>query len=177
MFAIEIIGQATMSNFKEKLAQIKCFVFDVDGVLTNGQLLVTHEGQQLRIMNIKDGYALQLAVQKGYHIIIISGAVSEGVLKRLNGLGLKVVHTGVKNKKVLLDQLLSDHNFTYEQVLYMGDDMPDLEAMAKCGVPTCPFDAVQQIKNISIYISEKKGGDGCVRDVIEQVMTLHSKWE
>ncbi len=166
-----------MSNFKERLSQVKCFVFDVDGVLTNGQLLVTHEGQQLRSMNIKDGYALQLAVQKGYHIIILSGAVSEGVLKRLNGLGLKDVHIGVKNKKDSLAQLLSDHNFSYEQVLYMGDDMPDLEAMSNCGVPTCPIDAVQQIRNICIYISDKKGGDGCVRDVIEQVLTLHNKWE
>ncbi len=166
-----------MSNFKERLSQVKCFVFDVDGVLTNGQLLVTHEGQQLRSMNIKDGYALQLAVQNGYHIIILSGAVSEGVLKRLNGLGLKDVHIGVKNKKDSLAQLLSDHNFSYEQVLYMGDDMPDLEAMSNCGVPTCPIDAVQQIRNICIYISDKKGGDGCVRDVIEQVLTLHNKWE
>jgi 3-deoxy-D-manno-octulosonate 8-phosphate phosphatase (KDO 8-P phosphatase) len=166
-----------MSNFKEKLSGIKCFVFDVDGVLTNGQLLVTHEGQQLRSMNIKDGYALQLAIKKGYHIIILSGAVSEGVLKRLNGLGLKDVHIGVQNKKSSLDQLLSDNNFTYEQVLYMGDDMPDLEAMSACGIPTCPVDAVQQIRNVCIYISDKKGGDGCVRDVIEQVMTLHNKWE
>ena len=166
-----------MENFKERLNKVRCFVFDVDGVLTNGQLLITHEGQQLRIMNIKDGYALQLAIKQGYHIIILSGAVSEGVLKRLNGLGLKDVHIGVKNKKSTLEKLLSDNNFTFEQVLYMGDDMPDLEAMMQCGVPTCPGDAIHQISDICVYRSDKKGGDGCVRDVIEQVLTLHGKWE
>ena len=166
-----------MSNFKERLNKVKCFVFDVDGVLTNGQLLVTHEGEQLRSMNIKDGYAMQLAVHAGYHIIILSGAVSEGVLKRLNGLGIKDVHIGVKNKKETLIQLLSDLNFNLDQVLYMGDDMPDLEVMKHCGVPTCPNDAIHQISNICVYISDKKGGDGCVRDVIEQVLTLHGKWQ
>ena len=130
-----------------------------------------------RRMNIKDGYALQLAIKKGYHIIIISGAVSEGVHKRLNGLGIKDVHIGVKDKRETLDKLLQEANFTYEQVLYMGDDMPDYEVMTKCGVPTCPQDAVHQIKDIAIYISERKGGDACVRDVIEQVLSLQGNWE
>lgn len=166
-----------MKNFKERLRDVKCFVFDIDGVLTNGQLLVTHEGQQLRSMNIKDGYALQLAIQKGYQILIISGAVSEGVLKRLNGLGIKEVYTGIKNKKATLEKLLSENNYPFHQVLYMGDDMPDYEAMLNCGVPTCPIDAVSQIRGIAIYISDKKGGEGCVRDVIEQVLTLQGDWE
>ena len=166
-----------MSNFKERLNKIKCFAFDVDGVLTDGLLLITHEGQQLRRMNIKDGYALQLAIKKGYHIIIISGAVSEGVHKRLNGLGIKDVHIGVKDKRETLDKLLQETNFTYDQVLYMGDDMPDFEVMSKCAVPTCPQDAVHQIKDIAIYISDKKGGDACVRDVIEQVLVLQGNWE
>jgi 3-deoxy-D-manno-octulosonate 8-phosphate phosphatase (KDO 8-P phosphatase) len=165
-----------LSNFKERLHNIRCFVFDVDGVLTNGQLLITHEGQQLRSMNIKDGYALQLAVKEGYQVFIISGAVSEGVIKRLNGLGIKDVFTGVPSKKKKLDELLDQHNLTYNKVLYMGDDMPDLEPMQHCEVACCPSDAVQQVRNASIYISEIKGGDGCVRDVIEQVLTLHGKW-
>ncbi|MEP7265606.1 MAG: HAD-IIIA family hydrolase [Bacteroidota bacterium] len=164
-------------NFKERLNTIKCFVFDVDGVLTNGQLLVTHEGQQLRIMNIKDGYALQLAVKEGYHIFIISGASSEGVIKRLNGLGIKDVFTGVPDKKAKLNELMEKHLLTPEQVLYMGDDMPDIEVMKLCGIACCPADAVQQVKKISIYVSEKKGGEGCARDVIEQVLALHGKWK
>ncbi len=164
-------------NFKEKLNSIKCFVFDVDGVLTDGQLLVTHEGQQLRSMNIKDGYALQLAVKEGYHVFIISGASSEGVIKRLNGLGIKDVFTGVPDKKVKLESLMESHLLETEQILYMGDDMPDLEVMKICGVPCCPIDAVQQVKNICVYTSNKKGGDGCARDVIEQVLTLHKKWK
>lgn len=164
-------------NFKEKLNAIKCFVFDVDGVLTNGQLLVTHEGQQLRSMNIKDGYALQLAVKEGYHVFIISGASSEGVIKRLNGLGIKEVFTGIPDKKVKLNELMEKHLLTSEQVLYMGDDMPDIEVMKSCGIACCPADAVQQVNQISIYMSEKKGGEGCARDVIEQVLALHGKWK
>jgi 3-deoxy-D-manno-octulosonate 8-phosphate phosphatase (KDO 8-P phosphatase) len=164
-------------NIKEKLNAIKCFVFDVDGVLTDGQLLVTHEGQQLRSMNIKDGYALQLAVKEGYHVFIISGAASEGVIKRLNGLGIKDVFTGVPDKKAKLESLMESHLLKPEQILYMGDDMPDLEVMKMCGVPCCPTDAVQQIKSISVYTSDKRGGDGCARDVIEQVLTLHKKWK
>ena len=163
-------------NFKEKLHAIRCFVFDVDGVLTDGQLLITHEGQQLRSMNIKDGYALQLAIKQGYHVFIISGAVSEGVVKRLNSLGIKEVFTGVPDKKAKLNELMHQHNLTSDQILYMGDDMPDLEVMQMVGIATCPADAIPQVKKISIYISEKKGGEGCVRDVVEQVLTLHNKW-
>lgn len=164
-------------NFKEKLRSVKCFVFDVDGVLTNGQLLVTHEGQLLRSMNIKDGYALQLAIKEGYEVIIISGAVSEGVVKRLNGLGIKEVYSGVPDKKQKLQEILNTHRLSSEQILYMGDDMPDVEVMQFCGVPCCPADAIQQVKKISIYTSEKKGGEGCVRDIVEQVLTLHGKWK
>jgi 3-deoxy-D-manno-octulosonate 8-phosphate phosphatase (KDO 8-P phosphatase) len=164
-------------NFKEKLQAVKCFVFDVDGVLTNGQLLVTHEGQLLRSMNIKDGYALQLAVRQGYIVFIISGAISEGVIKRLNGLGIKEVHCGVPDKKQKLEEVLLHHQLSPEQILYMGDDMPDVEVMQFCGIPCCPSDAVPQVKKISIYTSEKKGGEGCVRDIIEQVLTLHGKWK
>jgi 3-deoxy-D-manno-octulosonate 8-phosphate phosphatase (KDO 8-P phosphatase) len=163
-------------NFKQRLSHIKCFVFDVDGVLTNGQLLITHEGQQLRSMNIKDGYALQLAVKQGYHVCIISGAVSEGVQKRLNSLGIKEVFIGVRDKKVKLNELAQQYQLKMEEILYMGDDMPDIEAMQCCAIACCPSDAVQQVKNVCIYASPLKGGDGCVRDVIEQALTLHGKW-
>ena len=164
-------------NFKEKLQAVKCFVFDVDGVLTNGQLLVTHEGELLRSMNIKDGYALQLAIKEGYEVFIISGAFSEGVIKRLNGLGIKDIFPGIPDKKQKLKELLVTKQLSPEEILYMGDDMPDIEVMEFCGVPCCPSDAIQQVKKISIYTSEKKGGEGCVRDIIEQVLILHGKWK
>jgi 3-deoxy-D-manno-octulosonate 8-phosphate phosphatase (KDO 8-P phosphatase) len=167
----------TTTNFKERLNNIQCFVFDIDGVLTDGDLHVLLDGTMLRQMNIKDGYALQLANKKGYKIFVISGSNAEGAKKRLENLGITEVHLNVKNKLLLLDNLLIQHRVTYDHILYMGDDMPDIEVMKKCGAPTCPADAVHQVKKESIYVSEKNGGRGCVRDVIEQVLTLHNKWE
>lgn len=164
-------------NFKELLRTIRGFVFDVDGVLTDGSLHVLEDGTMLRKMNIKDGYALQLAAKKGYAIFVISGSTPVGAQKRLQNLGITEVHIGVKDKLSKLESLLLQYRITYGQLLYMGDDMPDLEVMQKCAIPTCPSDAVWQIKNISKYVSERKGGEGCVRDVIEQVLTLNGDWE
>ena len=163
-------------NFKQRLNNITCFVFDVDGVLTDGSLLITEEGLMLRTMNIRDGYALQLAAKKGYPIFIISGSTSEGVKIRLNRLGIKEIHMNVNDKAECLDDLLKKHNLAHSQVLYMGDDVPDLNVLKKCAVATCPADAMPEIKKECIYISEKNGGHGCVRDVIEQVMRLQGKW-
>lgn len=165
-----------MQNLKEKLQKIKCFIFDVDGVLTNGNLIIMPDGELLRTMSIKDGYAMQLAVKKGYHVAIISGGKSEGVPKRLERLGITEVHMAVKNKMELYISLKIKHAITDEQILYMGDDIPDLEIMKVSGIAACPYDAVEEIKSISLYRSQKKGGEGCVRDVIEQVMRLHGKW-
>lgn len=165
-----------MENFKEKLHNIKCFIFDVDGVLTNGNLIVMPDGELLRTMNIKDGYAMQLAVKKGYHLAIISGGKSEGVPKRLERLGINDIHTGVKNKMEIYTSLKIKHGITDDHILFMGDDIPDLEIMNQAGVATCPNDACTEIKNISIYRSQQNGGEGCVRDVIEQVLRLHNKW-
>lgn len=164
-------------NFKQRLHNISCFVFDLDGVLTDGSLLITDEGHQLRAMNIRDGYALQLAAIKGYPVFIISGSISEGVKIRLNRLGITEVHMQVEDKAQCLEQLLKQYNLAHSQVLYMGDDVPDMEVLKICGVPTCPADAMPDVKKHCVYISEKPGGKGCVRDVIEQVMRVQGKWE
>jgi len=162
-------------NFKQKLQKVSCFIFDVDGVLTNGSLLVMHN-ELHRIMNIKDGFALKEAVSAGYKVCIISGGKSEGVRKRLADLGLNDIYLGVEDKKEKLQEIMDSCNILKDNILYMGDDLPDYEVMKSCGVPCCPQDAVSEIRSLSLYISPLKGGEGCARDVIEQVMRLHHKW-
>ena len=163
-------------SYKEYLHDITTFVFDVDGVLTDGSVLVTTDGEMLRTMNIKDGYALKTAVDAGYHICIISGGSNEGVRKRLNGLGIKDIYLGAHNKVEQLQEYMSVNEIETKQMLYMGDDLPDTVVMQLAGLPCCPQDAVQEIKAISKYISHKNGGKGAVRDVIEQVMKVQGKW-
>lgn len=163
-------------NYKEYLQHITTFVFDVDGVLTDGTITVTTEGEMLRTMNIKDGYALKTAIDKGYHICIISGGSNEGVRSRLSGLGIKDIHLGTHNKTIALSDFLSTNDLLAENTLYMGDDLPDYHVMQEIGLPCCPQDAVPEIKNISKYVSHKKGGKGCVRDIIEQVLKVQGKW-
>lgn len=164
-------------NFKEKLQKVTTFIFDVDGVLTDGSLLVMPDGEFLRRMNIKDGYAMALAVKRGYRIAIISGGHSSGVPVRLKRLGIEEVYMGVENKLVVYDQLLEKYSLSDEQILYMGDDVPDLPLIKRCGVPCCPADAVTEILQKSIYVSSREGGQGCVRDIIEQVLRLHGNWD
>ena len=156
---------------------ITTFIFDVDGVLTDGTVLVLENGLQARRMSIKDGYALQLAIKKGYRILVISGAASSPVIDRLNKLGITDVHMGVTNKQKFVKIFIANHNLTTAQVLFMGDDMPDLPAMSVVGLPVCPADAVTEIKEVSKYISPLNGGHGCVRDVIEQVLKSRGNWE
>jgi len=165
-----------MENFKTKLNNIKTFIFDVDGVLTDGSITLTADGEQVRVMNIKDGYALQLAVKKGYKIAIISGGKSEMVRKRLNGLGITDIYLGSHTKIDTYNEFIATYDLDPNEILYMGDDIPDYEVMQRIGVPTCPNDSAQEIKDISIYVSNKKGGKGAVRDVIEQVMRVHGNW-
>lgn len=166
-----------MENFKQKLRSVACFIFDVDGVLTNGALVITPEGEFLRTMNIKDGYAIQLAVKKGYKVAVISGGHSDGVPKRMNRLGVTDVFMGVENKMEVFKKLLSDNRLQNEEVVYMGDDVPDIEVMKLCGIAACPNDAIDDVKKICIYVSHANGGQGCVRDIIEQTMRLHGKWD
>lgn len=156
--------------------QISTFVFDVDGVLTDGTILVLENGLQARRMNIRDGYALQLALRKGYHVLVISGAAASPVVDRLSKLGITEIHMGVSNKWELLQQYLDTHSIAAAEVLFMGDDMPDYEVMTRVGLPACPADAIEDIAAISLYRSGLPGGAGCVRDVIEKVMRSRGHW-
>ncbi|MEO6489130.1 MAG: HAD-IIIA family hydrolase [Ferruginibacter sp.] len=163
-------------NMLTHFKPIKAFVLDVDGVLTDGSLLVLEDGQMARRMNIKDGYALQLAIKKGYRILVISGGTSEAVKLRLQKLGVVEIHMNVVNKKDIMAEYVSKYQLQWEQVLYMGDDIPDIDSMKLAGLACCPADAVPEIKNISHYISRINGGYGCVRDVIEKVLKLNGHW-
>ena len=161
----------------EDFKQIKHFIFDIDGVLTDGSLLLLSDGQYLRTMNIKDGYALQLAIKKGYSITIISGATGDVLKSRFAGLGITDVYLGISQKLALLQKISSEKNIDTVCCLYMGDDMPDVDVMQTVFLPTCPADACDEVKEISKYISSKNGGKGCVRDVIEKVLKLNNDWE
>ncbi|WP_242095051.1 KdsC family phosphatase [Aestuariivivens sediminicola] len=163
-------------SYKEYLEHITTFIFDVDGVLTDGSVIVTTDGEMLRKMSIKDGYALKLAVNKGYNIGVISGGTNEGVRLRLEGLGVKDIYLGAHNKMDQLNDYFNKKGIKSENVLFMGDDVPDLPAMKSIGLPCCPQDAVPEIKAISKYVSHKKGGDGAARDVIEQVLKVQGNW-
>lgn len=161
----------------EKLKTVRAFAFDVDGVLTKGEVLVTEEGQQLRVFNIRDGYALQLAVKRGYPVVAITGAKSAGIRLRMEGLGIRDVYLGVDDKIAVFRAWLEKRGIAAADVLYMGDDIPDLIVMQHVGVATCPQDAIEEIKAVGHYISPKKGGEGAVRDVIEKVLKLQLAWD
>ncbi len=163
-------------NYKEYLEHITTFIFDVDGVLTNGSVAITTTGELLRIMNTKDGYAIRTAINEGYNVCIISGGSNEGVRLRLSGLGVSDVYLGVYDKIETLHNYLNKKVIKPNNVLFMGDDIPDYPVMKIVGLPCCPQDAVPEIKHISKYISHKKGGKGAVRDVIEQVLKVQGKW-
>jgi len=163
-------------NFKELLNQVKALVFDVDGVLTDGNLILMPNGELVRTMNIKDGIIMKLAVKSGYHLCIITGGNSAAVKDRLNRLGITDVYLKTHDKFEALKEFVATYDIKLDEVLYMGDDLIDYEVMSKVGVPVCPKDAVAEIKEISLYISDKDGGKGCVRDIIEQVMKVQGKW-
>lgn len=163
-------------SYITRLKDIDTIILDLDGVLTDGSVLVTESGEQLRRMFIRDGYAIQLASKVGYTIMVISGGNTQTVVKRLENLGIHEIHIGAKNKLELIETLLVKHNKTWTNVLFMGDDIPDTDVMLKANIATAPADAVAEIKAISHYISDKKGGEGCVRDVIEKVMKARNNW-
>lgn len=156
---------------------IRHFIFDVDGVLTDGTVLVLDNGLQARRMSIRDGYALQLAVKCGYHVIIVSGSSPSPVVDRLEKLGITEIHMSVLDKRTFVTDLMKRLGLKKEQVLYMGDDIPDLPVMDIVGLPACPADAAQEIKEVVKYISRVNGGEGCVREVIESVMKLNGDWQ
>jgi len=165
-----------MINFKEDLAKIKAFLFDVDGVFSSAKVMLHPSGEIMRTMNIKDGFAIFYTLRKGYPIGIISGANTVSVRLRFTRLGITDIYFESKNKLVDYNHFIQKYDLQPEQVLYMGDDLPDYEVMKAVGFPACPSDAVEEIKAICSYISDKAGGEGCVRDVIEQVLRLQGKW-
>jgi len=165
-----------MANYKEGLSKIKAFVFDIDGVLSLQTIALNASGIPNRTVNLRDGYALQLAVKKGYHVGIISGSNSKEYLKRLKSLGIKDVYLNSKFKAEHYETFKKKFVLDDSQILFMGDDIPDFEVMKLAGVPVCPSDADSEIKQVAVYISDKAGGAGCVRDVIEQVLRLHNNW-
>jgi 3-deoxy-D-manno-octulosonate 8-phosphate phosphatase (KDO 8-P phosphatase) len=165
-----------MSNFKEDLVRVKAFIFDIDGVLSLQTISLNSFGVPERTVNLRDGYALQLAMKKGYHIGIISGSSSKDYRKRLKRLGISDIYLKSRNKLDDFKGFLKKHGLEKSDVLFMGDDIPDFEVMKEAGIPVCPSDADSEIKQISSYISDKKGGEGCARDVIEQVLRLHNNW-
>ena len=165
-----------MVLINDKLLQIKAFVFDVDGVMTDGSVIATEDGQFLRNFNIKDGYAIQHAVKSGYKIAIISGGKSAGIIKRFEQLGVLDIHVGQQNKDNAFNGFIEKYKLKIDEILYMGDDMPDYNLLLKVGVSACPKDAATDILSICKYVSPFNGGKGCVRDVIEKTMKIQSKW-
>lgn len=163
-------------NVLEYFTNITTFVFDIDGVMTDGGVLLLENGLQARRMNIKDGLALQMALTNNYKVIVISGGSSEPVIRRLQYLGLSEIHLGLKDKLQFLELYLEQNNLKWKEVLYMGDDLPDLPVLLRVGLACCPADAAIEVKKVSKYISPLEGGYGCVRDVIEKVLKLNNHW-
>ena len=164
-------------NLIDKFKLVTTFVLDVDGVLTDGTVYIFDNGEQVRRMNIKDGFALQLAVKKGYRLLVISGGNSPAVVTRLTKLGITDIFMNVLDKRQMILQYMQDHGLNKEQVLYMGDDIPDYAAMKVVGMPVAPADAAHEIRKAAVYIASARGGKGCVREVIEKVLKLNGHWE
>ncbi|HEX5023981.1 MAG TPA: HAD family hydrolase [Agriterribacter sp.] len=164
-------------NVLERFAAITTFIFDIDGVLTDGTILVFPGNSFVRRMNIKDGYSLQLAIKKGYKIAVITGSHAPAVQERLSGLGIEDVYQKIEHKKDQVSSYMAEHNLNKKEVLFMGDDIPDLDAMQLAGLACCPADAVTEVKTIADYISPWGGGMGCVRDVIEKVLKINGHWD
>lgn len=165
-----------MTNYKEELTSVKAFLFDIDGVLSLQTISLNAFGVPNRTINLRDGYALQLAVKKDYYVGIISGSNSKEYQKRLKSLGINEIYLNCKSKLENYNTFKKKHKLDDKDILFMGDDIPDFEVMKHAGVPVCPSDADSEIKQVALYISDKRGGEGCVRDVIEQVLRLHNNW-
>lgn len=165
-----------MNECENLLKNVTAFIFDYDGVMTDGTVYMDSNGDPLRTSNVKDGYALQLASKLGYHLAVISGAVVTNITKRLNMLGVNDVYTGIPDKVVKLEEYMEQYGLKPEQIVYVGDDIPDLPVMRKVGVAACPSDAAPEIRQICHFVSERPGGRGCVRDIIEQTLKVQGKW-
>jgi 3-deoxy-D-manno-octulosonate 8-phosphate phosphatase (KDO 8-P phosphatase) len=165
-----------MSELNTLFSKITTFIFDFDGVMTDGTVFCDFEGHPLRATNVKDGYAIQLANKLGYNVAVISGAICPSMEVRMNSLGVSDVFTGVPNKVLKLKEYMNRKGLRPEEIIFMGDDIPDITVMKEAGLPACPADASPEVKEISKFISEKPGGKGAVRDVIERVLKVQGKW-
>ncbi len=177
-FTIEndLKNATTIKNVLAYFSQITTFVFDVDGVLTDGKILVTESGEFLRTFHSRDGYALRRAIEEGYNVCIITGGKGGSIENRLTKLGVKQFFTSADDKVTPFQNYIKTYGINAADVLFMGDDLNDFKVMQKVGLPCCPADACAEIIETSHYISTIKGGEGCVRDVIEKVMKLQGKW-
>lgn len=166
-----------MPDFFQRLSKVRHFVFDVDGVFTDSNILITEEGQLLRTMNVRDGYAIKVAQSQGFEFHIITGGSSVGVIKRLEGLGISDIHAGIKDKLTVLKAIMTEHELTSEQVLYMGDDEIDIPCLKLAGISCCPHDADISALSVAEFVARAKGGEGCVREVIKMVLESQDKWQ
>ena len=164
------------NNYKKYLKDITTFILDVDGVMTNGKIIYTHDGKIDRQFQAKDGYAIKHAISKGYNFVIISGGTQDNIRKRLNSLGVEDVFISAFDKIKIFNDYINKKNISPDNILYMGDDNPDIDVLKIVKISACPIDASVDVTKVCNYISDKKGGEGCVRDVIEQVMRVHNKW-
>ena len=165
-----------MGNFKEDIARVKAFVFDVDGVMTDGGIIPTPDGDFIRRYYAKDGYAMAYAIREGYKICVISGGRGEMLRRRLEMLGVERMYLNCMDKITAIKEFMSDYDLAAEEVIYMGDDIPDLECMRLVGIPVCPADACMEVIEASRYVSEYNGGHGAVRDIVEQVLRVQGRW-
>jgi len=156
--------------------KITTFIFDVDGVLTNSQVLITEKGELLRSMSTRDGQAIKFALDAGYHVAIITKGGSVGVKSRLSGLGIPDIYDKLETKHAAYAELVAKYDLKQEEILYMGDDLPDIPLLKQVGLSTCPYDASRDVLAVATYVSPEKGGYGAVRDVIERVMRCQGKW-
>ncbi len=163
-------------NIFDKLSQIKGLVLDIDGVFTDNSILVTEQGEFLRSMNVRDGYAIKRVLAAGLRVAILSGGKSQGTIQRMNVLGVQEVYLGVEDKLPIFENIVKAWNIPMSSILYMGDDLPDLECLKTAGVSACPGDAVPEVLQICEYISTIPGGKGCVRNLLEQILQVQGKW-
>jgi 3-deoxy-D-manno-octulosonate 8-phosphate phosphatase (KDO 8-P phosphatase) len=163
-------------NYKSILKSIKTLIFDVDGVFTDNRVILFPGMEPVRSFSARDGYALHYAIKKGLCIVIITGGKSESVEERLKEMGVGEIYSGIRNKEEKLNEFIKDTNSKLDEILYMGDDIPDMKVMSMVALACCPQDAVNEVKSICNYVSPIKGGHGCVRDIIEQTLKVQGKW-
>lgn len=166
----------TLKNKLEVFRQIRTFIFDVDGVMTDGRLQVTDAGEFLRTFHTRDGYAIRRAIEEGFNVCVMTGGKGNSIEKRLQVLGIRHYYLGADNKLPIFNSYVAAHNINLFDTIYMGDDLNDYEVIQKVGLACCPCDACPEIISLAHYVSPFKGGDGCVRDVIEKVMKLQGSW-